>query len=52
MARVYLGGKEADQLLRLNGHSAAGLLVYKHLKWSTRVLSMRLFAEEVMPAFV
>src|SRR6185369_11478466 len=29
VANVYLGGKEASTLLRLNGQSAAGLLVYK-----------------------
>jgi len=29
LARIYLGGKEADEYLRLNGKSAAGLLVYK-----------------------
>ena len=29
VANVYLGGKEADTLLRLNGQSAAGLLVFK-----------------------
>jgi HAE1 family hydrophobic/amphiphilic exporter-1 len=29
VARIYLGGKEAEQILRLNGKQAAGLLVYK-----------------------
>jgi HAE1 family hydrophobic/amphiphilic exporter-1 len=29
VARVYLGGKEADQMVRVNGKPAAGLLVYK-----------------------
>jgi HAE1 family hydrophobic/amphiphilic exporter-1 len=29
VASIYLGGKEADQILRVNGRTAIGLLVYK-----------------------
>ncbi|MGE3912533.1 MAG: efflux RND transporter permease subunit, partial [Chloroflexota bacterium] len=29
VARVYLGGKEAEEMVRVNGQTAAGLLVFK-----------------------
>ncbi|MCC6179587.1 MAG: efflux RND transporter permease subunit [Chloroflexi bacterium] len=32
VANVYLGGKEVEQIVRVNGKAAAGLLVYKQSK--------------------
>jgi HAE1 family hydrophobic/amphiphilic exporter-1 len=51
VANVFMGGKEPDTILRLNGQTAAGLLVFKQVKWPTGLRSLHLFAEEVMPAF-
>jgi HAE1 family hydrophobic/amphiphilic exporter-1 len=37
VAGIYLGGKEAEESLRIDGKSASELLVYKQLERSTRV---------------
>ena len=37
VANIRLGGKEPDEMLRLNGRPAAGLLIYKQSSVSTMV---------------
>src|SRR5688572_30591976 len=51
VANVFQGGKEPDTVLRLNGQSAAGLLVFKEPKCPIVLRSVHLFAEVVVPAF-